>query len=107
MYSRLKEWSDYYGDIFSLKIGAGTIIVLTDRQAIHELIENRGANYADRPIDHNSEVAAGKENFVLGHSNARWRAMRKITTSSLTPQLLDGKLASIQEAEYECFLSEL
>ncbi|XP_014551819.1 hypothetical protein COCVIDRAFT_111850, partial [Bipolaris victoriae FI3] len=44
-----QKWAKQYGPIFSLKLGQSTTIVLADGQVIHDLVDLRGSNYADRP----------------------------------------------------------
>jgi cytochrome P450 len=101
--NRLKEWSDKYGPIFSLKIGRGTLIVLNDRRAVHDLIDKRSATYSDRPMDEQVETALS-DNFAFLPANRVWRAQRKIASQLLAPKSLDEKVAPIQEAEWvwEC-----
>ena len=88
-----------YGTIFSLKIGAGTIIVLNDKRAVHDLIDKKSAIYSDRPHDHNLETAMGMENFAFMHMTPLWRAQRKIASQNLAPKNLDENIMPIQEAE--------
>lgn len=38
------------GPIFSLKLGQSTTIVLADGHVIRDLVDQRGSNYADRPL---------------------------------------------------------
>jgi cytochrome P450 len=98
--SRLKEWSDTYGSVFSLKIGKGTFIVLNSRRAVHDLVDKKSAIYLDRPLDYNIEVAMRGENLAFMHADSLWRAQRKIASQNLAPRWLDEKVVMIQEAEY-------
>jgi cytochrome P450 len=102
-FARFKEWSDQYGAVFSLKIGASTIIVLNDRRAIHDLIDKKSAIYSDRALDKNTEEAMGGENFGFLDASPRWRAQRKVAAQYLSPKAIDNKIAPIQEAEYNLF----
>jgi hypothetical protein len=85
--------------VFSLKIGAGTFIVLNDRRAVHDLVDKRSAIYSDRPIDHNTTVVLGDENTAFMHATPLWRAERKVISQMLTPTILDDKIAKMQHAE--------
>ncbi|KAF2182292.1 cytochrome P450 [Zopfia rhizophila CBS 207.26] len=106
-YLKLKEWSDQYGKIFSVKLGSGTMIVLNDRRAVHDLIDKKSAIYSERPIDYNSEVAMGNENFAIMHATPMWRAQRKVASQNLAPRVLDEKVAPIQEAEISQLMHDL
>ncbi|KAH9235592.1 hypothetical protein K456DRAFT_1833555 [Colletotrichum gloeosporioides 23] len=37
-FKQMREWADRYGSVFSLKVGPSSIIVLSDREAIHKLL---------------------------------------------------------------------
>jgi cytochrome P450 len=96
----LKEWADQYGAIFSLKVGASTMIILNDRRAVHDLVDKKSAMYGDRPMDRQWEVALGKDlSFVAMHATPTWRSFRKIAAQMLSPKSVDDKIAPVQEAE--------
>ncbi|KAF2871230.1 cytochrome P450 oxidoreductase-like protein [Massariosphaeria phaeospora] len=98
-YKKLKEWSDKYGPVYSLKIGQGTFIVLNDRRAVHDTVDKKSALYAERPRDYQMEVSLGNENIAMMHATPLWRAQRKIASQMLAPRRLDEEVAPIQEAE--------
>lgn len=100
MASRLKEWADEYGSVYSLKIGRSTIIVLNDRHALHELLSLHGSEYNDRPVDEQFFISLREENMAFVHDGPRWRSQRKIIASWLSPKNLDTALKDVQEAEY-------
>ncbi|KAF2727830.1 cytochrome P450 oxidoreductase-like protein [Polyplosphaeria fusca] len=106
LHYKLKEWGDLYGKIYSLKIGADTMIVLNDRQAIHEMIDKRSAITSDRALDENSDIALGLENIAFIHSTPMWRAQRKIASQNLGPPAL-RLTAHIQEAEICQMMNDL
>jgi cytochrome P450 len=85
--------------VFSLKIGAGTLVVLNSRRAVHDLIDKKSAIYSDRALDKNTEVALGGENLGFMHATPMWRAQRKIAAQHLAPKAIDNKIAPVQEAE--------
>jgi cytochrome P450 len=96
---RFKDWSEKYGEVYSLKIGKDTMVVLNSRRAIHDLIEKRSAIYSSRPQDEQFHMAMQGENIANMDADAGWRVQRKITTRFFAPQKLDGDLARISEAE--------
>ena len=97
---RFKEWSQQYGGVFSLKIGRGTMIVLNNRRAVHELIDKRSAIYSARPHDDQFHMALRGENIANMDADATWKTQRKITSRFFAPAKLDGDLAKVSEAEY-------
>ncbi|KAL1598728.1 hypothetical protein SLS60_007869 [Paraconiothyrium brasiliense] len=95
---RFKEWADKYGSIYSLKIGAGTLILLNDKRTVHHLLDKRSAIYSDRPKDQQMMTAL-KENFAFFDANPAWRAARKVAAHFLSPNNLDATVMAVQEAE--------
>lgn len=104
---KFKEWSDQYGPVFSLKVGASTMIVLNDPRAVHELLNKKGALYVDRPNDEQWDLTGRHEIFVLMHAGDEWKAIRKIMTQLFTPKNLDGKLVQLQESEVNWLMFDL
>ncbi|KAF2652642.1 cytochrome P450 2D18 [Lophiostoma macrostomum CBS 122681] len=97
---KLKEWADEYGGIYSLKVGASTMIILNDRRAVHQLVDKKSAMYGDRPFDRQWEIALGEDiNFSAMHATPTWRSFRKIAAQMLSPKSIDDKIAPGQEAE--------
>ncbi|KAJ4360291.1 uncharacterized protein N0V89_000852 [Didymosphaeria variabile] len=95
---RLKEWADKYGSIYSLKIGAATLILLNDKRTVHNLLDKRSAIYSDRPKDQQM-ITALKENFAFFDASPAWRATRKIAAHFMSPKNLDETIMAVQEAE--------
>ncbi|KAH7058619.1 cytochrome P450 [Macrophomina phaseolina] len=101
------EWAQKYGPIYSVKLGPGTLIVLTSKKAIHDLLDKRSAIYSDRPKDYIGDIITGGEKLEHMHYNDLWRAQRKIATQSVAPRVLDTKVAPLQEAENVLLLQDL
>jgi len=75
------------------------MIVLSDREAVFELLSRRGAHYNSRPADKQIDAALGEENLSLMYEGPVWRAQRKIVSTYLSPKNLDTVLQPIQVAE--------
>lgn len=104
--SRIKEWGDQYGSVFSLKLASATTVVLFDRMAIHQLLEKKGSIYSDRPKDTVVSII-DSGGLALWDKNAHWMAQRKVTSSSLSPANVEGKLGRILEAESAILIHDL
>ena len=96
---RFKDWSEKYGEVFSLKIGRGTMIVLNSRRAVYDLLDKRSSIYSGRIQDEQFLIALKGENIANLSTDATWRAQRKITTRFFAPSKLDGELSGISDAE--------
>ncbi|CAG7918924.1 unnamed protein product [Penicillium olsonii] len=105
-HKKIQAWAQEYGNIFSLKFGSGTTIILLDRKAIHELLEKKSSIYSDRPKDHViSIIDCG--GFSLWDTNIHSRSQRKVTFSCLSPAQVEGNLRQTQEAEVAVLLRDL
>ncbi|KAG7451082.1 cytochrome P450 [Guyanagaster necrorhizus] len=94
------EYAHYkaYGDIYSLKVGPDTAIVITSAVAVKELIDKRSASTTDRPPHYMADVVAGGVNMVLARYSDVWRVLRKNAHTMLTPKA-SLELLPIQRAE--------
>ncbi|KAK2005730.1 cytochrome P450 2D18 [Colletotrichum eremochloae] len=106
-YAKLKEWSDQYGSVCSIKIGQSTMIVLNDRRAVYELLSQKGAWYNDRPNDEQLNITSQDENIALMRESLKWRAERKIAASYFSPKRLDSDMKPVQEAEVARLMFDL
>ena len=51
--------------MYSLKIGTGTIVVLTDRRLIKELLDKKSSIYSKRPASYLSDFITGGDHVLL------------------------------------------
>lgn len=59
------KWAKQYGGIYSLKMGTGTAIVLTDRRLVKELVEKKSAIYSHRPSSYVANLISGGDHILL------------------------------------------
>ncbi|KAJ7657112.1 cytochrome P450 [Mycena rosella] len=95
---KFTEWARQYGGFYSLKMGPGTAIVLTDAAAVKELMDKRSGSTVDRPPMHVAELVAGGLNVVLARYTENWRTLRRTAHAILTPQA-SARHLPIQQAE--------
>ncbi|KAG9118752.1 hypothetical protein FRC07_006597, partial [Ceratobasidium sp. 392] len=103
---KLTQWARIYGGMYSLKLGPGTAIVLTDVSAVKELMDKRSQSTVDRPPNHMADLVAGGMNMVLAHYTEDWRTLRRAAHAILTPQACAGHLP-IQRAEASQLLHDV
>lgn len=46
---QFKKWAEEYGPIYSLVLGSSTMIILSSRQAVKDLLDRRSNIYSSRP----------------------------------------------------------
>ncbi|KAA1478712.1 cytochrome P450 [Dentipellis sp. KUC8613] len=124
---KFDEWSKKYGDVFQFSSLGEKTIVLGSAAAISELFDARGDIYSDRPsaimagelvgwnlglgyanYDNSSTHTATPESPHPVHSNARFRALRKLFHNSIGPQACSqSSFVSMQEQERTKLLHRL
>ncbi|KAJ7633235.1 cytochrome P450 [Roridomyces roridus] len=92
------EWAKQYGGIYSLKIGPGTAIVLSDPNIVKVLLEKRSATTSDRPSIYIVKLVTRGLHMGLNRYGETWKAMRRAAHAILTPQAATRQLP-IQQAE--------
>ncbi|RHZ50537.1 hypothetical protein CDV55_103176 [Aspergillus turcosus] len=104
---KFMEWSHKYGKIYSLKVGSGTMIVICDRKAVHELIDKKGSIYSDRPPNIVPLFITRGNHMTMECQTPSWREKRTVVTRNLNPKSLDEKHFRVQEAEAVLFMNRL
>ncbi|KDQ20363.1 hypothetical protein BOTBODRAFT_379163 [Botryobasidium botryosum FD-172 SS1] len=92
------RWAKRYGEIYSLKLGPKTIIVITGASPAKELMERRSGSTVDRPPLYVGDIVVGGMNILLARYTVKWRMLRKAVHAMLTPQATLQHLP-IQQAE--------
>jgi cytochrome P450 len=96
---RFREWAKEYGTVFSLKFGPSNIVVLCDREAIHELLDKKGSIYSDRPKTYVGDLLTRGDHIAISQADGLWREKRKVIAHNFSPKMLDEKHYKVQEAE--------
>uniref|UniRef100_A0A0W0FWJ0 Cytochrome p450 n=1 Tax=Moniliophthora roreri TaxID=221103 RepID=A0A0W0FWJ0_MONRR len=95
---RFTEWAQQYGDIYSLKISSGTVIVISGMEAASELMDKRSATTADRPKSHMAKKVTNDLNMAACRYSDTWRVLRKAAHTVHTPAAAENHLP-IQNSE--------
>ncbi|KAG7476198.1 steroid 21-hydroxylase [Solea senegalensis] len=73
-----------YGDIYRLKCGNTTMVVLNSTELIREALVKKWSDFAGRPISYTGDiVSGGGRSISLGDYNEEWRAHRRLVHGSL------------------------
>ncbi|KAK5069485.1 hypothetical protein LTR64_008166 [Lithohypha guttulata] len=107
-YLTFTEWAKQYGGIFSLKLGPGTAIVLTDRKYVKQLIDKRSSIYSDRPhsyVSHN--LITGGDHVLICHYGRVWQQYRKQINQFFKESIVDKDHLPVQNAEAVQFLYDM
>ncbi|KAA1473577.1 cytochrome P450 [Dentipellis sp. KUC8613] len=95
---KFTEWARQYGGIFSLKVSSQTIIAVSDKRIVRELLEAKGLSTSGRPPSHFGELVTGSRNMVLMQYSQDLRRVRRLSYNMLSKDACDRHLP-IQSAE--------
>jgi len=86
--------------MYSLKLGPGNVVVLTDRRIIKQVLEKRSAISSNRPVNMVSQQLVTEGDHMLWMDNTpTWRLFRKLLHQDLTESLCNSQHVKLQHAE--------
>ncbi|KAJ7926933.1 cytochrome P450 [Mycena leptocephala] len=65
LYMKFTEWARHYGDIFSIKMGSRTMIVLSSPAAIKQVVDKHGWMGSSRPTNYIAELCGTGGEFNI------------------------------------------
>jgi cytochrome P450 len=97
---RLTELAKKYGGMYTLKLGSGTAVVLTDRRIIKELLDKRSSISSNRPASEVSQgIITGGDHLLVMNNTPTWRAMRKLLHQDFMESRCETEHVKVQHAE--------
>ena len=96
---QFSQWANQYGGLYSLKLGTGTAVVITDRRLVKQLIDKKSALYSDRPKSYVADLISSGDHILLMAHGQQWRSTRKLIHGSLMERVVDEQHLPLQEAE--------
>ena len=97
---RFTEWAKQYGGLFTLKVGSGTMAVITDRRLIKETVDKKSNIYSHRPpsfVSHDL-ITQGDHVLVMHYGN-QWRTLRRLIHQHLMEAMVESTHLQIVDAE--------
>ncbi|KAK7692833.1 hypothetical protein QCA50_004468 [Cerrena zonata] len=83
---KFSQWGNEYGGLFSLKIGPGTIVVVTSPRFVKELIDRRGTTTGSRPHFRMLQIITDGLNVGMMPYGPTWKNTRKAIQMFLTKE---------------------
>lgn len=81
-------------------MGPGTVVVLTDRRIIKQLMDKKAATSSNRPVSMvTQDLITEGDHMLMMDNTPRWRLMRKLIHQDLTEGLCDREHSKIHQAE--------
>lgn len=85
--------------MYTLKLGTGTAVVLTDRRLIKQLLDKKASTSSNRPENAVGQMIGEGDHMLLMDNTPTWRLFRKQIHQNLTEALCDKSHSKIQHAE--------
>ncbi|XP_035528959.1 steroid 21-hydroxylase [Morone saxatilis] len=80
----LTNLAQRYGNIYRLKCGNTTMVVLNSSDIIREALVKKWSDFAGRPLSYTGDIVSGGGRTIsLGDYNDEWRAHRRLVHSAL------------------------
>ncbi|XP_031154820.1 steroid 21-hydroxylase isoform X2 [Sander lucioperca] len=80
----LTDLAQRYGNIYRLKCGKTTMVVLNSSEFIREALVKKWSDFAGRPVSYTGDIVSGGGHTIsLGDYNDEWRAHRRLVHSAL------------------------
>ncbi|KAF9263362.1 cytochrome P450 [Marasmius fiardii PR-910] len=106
-YPQFRKWARQYGDIFSLRLGPQTMIVLNSAEVAHEILDNRARKYSSRAPPHVAhDIMSDGQRLVFLPYDKEWKAAKKSMQNLFTTSKI-REMRTTQELESRVVLYDL
>jgi cytochrome P450 family 619 len=93
------RWAQQYGGLYTLKLGTGTLAVITDRLLVKELIDKKSTIYSGRPSLYVVQQITGGDHILMMDYGTQWRETRKLLHGSLMEGVVEEQHLQLVEVE--------
>lgn len=76
------------------------MIVISDRKAVHSLLDRKGSIYSDRPRMEGASYVTGDHFTPLQPHGAEWKGRRMVVIRYFSAKMVDTRHNTLHEAEY-------
>ncbi|KAF4636549.1 hypothetical protein G7Y89_g1536 [Cudoniella acicularis] len=98
--SEFTQWAQEFGEIFSLKLGPATAIVISSPRAVKELIDRKSSIYSNRPPSYVShDLITRGEHLLVMEQGSKWKLFRKLLHQQFNEGRCERDHIALQDAE--------
>ncbi|ESK83515.1 cytochrome p450 [Moniliophthora roreri MCA 2997] len=100
LYTKCQEWGKVYGDVFSLNVLGGTMVIVNSAEAANEFFDKRGTKYSGRAyMPMVTELMGWEWSFTFMPYGQRWREMRRLFHSNYHAGMPEHRVPAVEEAQ--------
>ena len=97
---RFLQWAQEFGEIFSLKLGSGTAVVVSSPRLIKELVDRKSSIYSNRPASYVSyDLITRGEHLLVMQQGPKWKLFRKLLHQQFNEGRGEREHIKLQDAE--------
>lgn len=86
--------------MYSLKLGTGTAIVLTEPRLIKQLLDKKSSIYSNRPASFvGNDIITGGDHLLVMNYGDVWRSFRKVIHQYFMESMVEKEHVKLQNAE--------
>ena len=83
----------------SLKRGSSTILIVSDRKIVRELLDRKSSLYSRRPFTSVSDIITQGDHMLVMDYSKTWQLMRKLSHQYFMEDVCEKQHVQVQEAE--------
>ncbi len=100
------QWAKQYGEIYSLKFGPATSIVVSSPRLVKQLLDKKSNLYSRRPPSHVGDLIAQGDHLLLMQYSDQWRPCRKLVHQYFREEMVNKHHVDVVDAEAVQMLSD-
>ncbi|KAG9042589.1 hypothetical protein FS837_010669 [Tulasnella sp. UAMH 9824] len=100
MHIKFTEWARTYGEIFSLKLVNGTVVVLNSLESVRNVFEQQGSMTSDRPPSTIARMVADDLHLGTINADSKWKSYNRAGKVILSSSAIERSKPVVEAEEF-------